>query len=137
MVWCGDYIYWDSCVKSSYMREEFILSSLVGIIFGIVNVLWKIVFISIEDFSIFSLDKWLKLIFSPAFFGLAMFTNLGVLLFFYTLRKGRTAVVTSVTSSLATLIPVIIGIFLLNENFSMIKIAITAITVLGMVILAK
>jgi drug/metabolite transporter (DMT)-like permease len=119
------------------MREEFILSSLVGIIFGIVNVLWKIVFISIEDFSIFSLDKWLKLIFSPTFFGLAMFTNVGVLLFFYTLRKGRTAVVTSVTSSLATLIPVIIGIFLLNENFSMIKIAITAITVSGMVILAK
>jgi drug/metabolite transporter (DMT)-like permease len=119
------------------MRKEFILSSLVGIIFGVVNVLWKIIFISIEDFSMFSLEKWSELIFSYTFFVLAVFSSIGVFLFFYSLRKGRTIVVTSVVSSFATLIPVATGIFLLNESFSLVKIIAILIVLVGVGVLAK
>jgi multidrug transporter EmrE-like cation transporter len=51
--------------------------------------------------------------------------------------KGRVAIVNSITSSSATAIPVVIGIFFLDESISLVKIITITILLAGIFILAK
>lgn len=137
MVWYRGNIFWGYSIELGRMRKEIIFSLLAGIILGIVSILLKITFLQIKNFSILSLESWMSFIFSLNFLGISIGSIFGMILFFYGLRVGKVAVVTSITSSFATLLPIIGGVILFGEKVLVAKLIGITFILLGIIILGK
>jgi multidrug transporter EmrE-like cation transporter len=106
-----------------------------GFCFGIAAIFTKVALF--QEFSVFSLQSWKILIFSWGFLGLIIFSLLGVIFYWLSLKDERAMIVSPVATSFTILTAVAGGLILFGEQISLVKIFGIGVIIIGTVFLKK